>query len=87
MFNISQNLLDISKNFKKEEFDSVKEGFKKIISDIGGVSLTDTEFILDKNTFKLKTLGAKKVRLAMFLEEIREQMLKNSLLTKFTLQG
>jgi hypothetical protein len=86
MFDIAQNLLNISKHLKKDEFDIVKNSFKKLMLDISGINLMDTEFILDKNMFKIKTLGAKRAQISMFLSEIQDRMKENQSLALFTLR-
>lgn len=85
MLNISQQLLHISKDFKKDTFDSVRSGFKKIIFDISTIDLNDDEFVFNKNKFIIKTLGSKKVRLSMFLEEIQQKIKESQVLKDFTL--
>ncbi len=59
MLNIAEKLLNISKSFSKTEFDSAKEIFKQILADISSLQLDDSEFVLDKNIFKIRTLGVK----------------------------
>ena len=85
MLNINQHLLHISKNFQKDEFDIARNGFKKIIFDVSTIDLRDDEYVFNKNRFIVKTLGSKRVRLAMFLEEIQQRIKESQILKDFTL--
>ncbi len=85
MLNIAENLLNISKSLKLDEFDVVKKAFKEIIQGSTGLSLDDSEFLLDKNIFKIRTLGLKKARILLFLSDIQQKMSKNSNLSGFIL--
>lgn len=85
MLNISQQLLHISKDLNKDTFDGVKTGFKKVVFDISSIDLNDDEFVFNKNKFIIKTLGSKKVRLSMFLEEIQQKFKDSQILKDFTL--
>lgn len=85
MLNISQQLLHISKDLNKDSFDGIKNGFKKIIFDISTIDLKDDEFVFNKNKFTIKTLGSKKVKLSMFLEEIQQKIKESQILKDFTL--
>lgn len=86
MLNIAENLLNISKSLKRDEFDGAKNAFKQLMGDITALHLDDSEFVLDKNIFKIRTLGVKKVRISMFLTDIQEQMRKNVILSGFILR-
>lgn len=86
MLNIAENLLNISKSLNRDEFDTVKKTFKKLMGDVTNLQLEDSEFELQKNIFKIRTLGAKKVRISMFLDDIQERMKGDLVLFNFILR-
>ena len=86
MLNIAENLLNISKSLKLDEFDGAKKAFKKLMGDVTTLQLDDSEFVLEKNIFKIRTLGAKKVRILMCLTDIQTRMKENLILSNFILR-
>ena len=86
MLNIAENLLNISKSLKKDEFDDVRDTFKRLMGDVANLQLEDSEFVIDKNILKIRTLGVKKVRISMFLDTIQERMKENIILSNLILR-
>jgi hypothetical protein len=86
MLNIAENLLSISKSLKKDEFDNARKSFKCLMGDVVNLQLEDSEFVIDKNILKIRTLGVKKVRISMFLNIIQEKMKENIILSNFILR-
>ncbi len=85
MLNIAENLLHISQNLKLDEFGGIKTAFKQVLKDSSGISLDDSEFCVDKNIFKIRTLGLKKARILICLDDIKLNMSKHPNLFGFTL--
>ncbi|MEN9604794.1 MAG: hypothetical protein RJB39_479 [Candidatus Parcubacteria bacterium] len=84
MLNVSEKLLNISRSIKKDEFDDVKNIFRQMIRGVSDIYLDDSEFVLDKSVFKIRTLGVKKVRISMFVEDIQEKMKSDLTLSNFS---
>lgn len=85
MFNISQNLLNISQNINKDNFDHKKKDIQELILKISNIEIDLKELEITDNTIKIKTTGVKRMGILLFVDKIRTSMREADSLSNTTL--